>query len=341
MRALCAALLAEQTRTNFALIAADGDVRAAEALDGRTIVLRNGKIVEEGMVARLSGPSAHNYTQSYFTAGLKLDPEKAHRAIARGESLLQVQGLQIAPPAPGTKPDTLSFELRRGAALALIGEEGSGRRNMVRAVLGLDRLEAKRILFDAVDLNILSPAMALRLRRRVAFITGSDDTLDPRMTIWDTIDEPLRSHLGLSRDMLHGHREAALKRVGLASLAGNRPVASLSAFDRRRLQIARAIVATPLLTVVDEPLRGLDGFAPNVIRELLVDFRAQEGPAFFVITSDFAIAQALADDAMVFKDRSVIERGPIREMLKSPKDAHTKALVQAAQPALLQPAAEG
>jgi ABC-type microcin C transport system duplicated ATPase subunit YejF len=132
--------------------------------------------------------------------------------------------------------------------------------------------------------------------------------------------------------MVAGHREAALKRVGLASYDGSTPVSALPPFDKRRLQVARAIVSAPLLAVIDEPLRGLDAFAQALLRELLTDFRAQEGPAFLVITSDFSVAQALADEAMVLKDRHVIERGPIHEILRAPKEAATRALIDAVAP---------
>jgi peptide/nickel transport system ATP-binding protein len=199
----------------------------------------------------------------------------------------------------------------------------------MRAVLGLERKPGP-ILFDAVDLNLLSEAMTLRLRRRVAFVTGADDALDPRMTLWDTVDEPLRAHLTLSRELTAGYREAALKRVGLASHDGRRTVAALSPFDRRRLLVARAIVGAPLLVVVDEPLRGLDAVAQTTMRDLLADFRVERQAAFLVITSDFAVARALADEAMVFEGGRVVERGPIRSLLANPKEPATKALIDAA-----------
>ncbi len=152
------------------------------------------------------------------------------------------------------------------------------------------------------------------------------------MTLRDTVDEPLRAHLKLPRDIIVAHREAALKRVGLASHIERQPVATLSAFDKRRLQVARAMVSAPLLTVIDEPLRGLDAFAQVIMRDLLADFRMHEGPAFIVITSDFAVAQALADEALVFKDRRVIARGPVHELIRDPKDEALRGLIDAAMP---------
>jgi len=296
------------------------------------VVIRDGRIVEEGDAARLASGQAHAYTRTLFKTQPQLSLEQIKaRGAARGQPLLQVYGLDLLADSrnPSRQRDGLTFELRRGASLALVGEEGSGRRELARTVLGLDRMAAGRVVFDAVDLNILSQTMTSRLRRRIAFITGADDALDPRMTLWDTVDEPLRAHLNLSGELVAGYREAALKRVGLASHDGKRPVSTLSAFDKRRLQVARAIVGAPLLAVVDEPLRGLDAFAQTIMREVLTDFRTYQGPAFLVITADFTVAQALADEAFVFKDKKVIERGSIVDILRAPKEAHTRSLIDA------------
>jgi peptide/nickel transport system ATP-binding protein len=335
--ALTSALLAEKERLGFAMLLAARAPQIAVRLASQVMVLRHGRIVEVGSAARLAGGHAHAYTQTLFKALPRLALDKpAARAALRGESLLQVHGLDLRPhdTSKARSRETLTFELRRGASLALIGEQGSGRHALARAVIGLARLPG-RVVFDAVDLNVLSQAMTARLRRRIAFITGTDDSLDPRMTLWDTIDEPLRAHLGLSRELIAGYRDSALKRVGLASHDGGRPAGTLSPFDKRRLQVARAIVAAPLLAVVDEPLRGLDAFAQTILRDLLNDFRANQAPSFLVITADFSVAQALADDALVFKDRHIVERGAIRDLLRAPKDAHTRGLIDAvAAPAL-------
>ncbi|MEI9990090.1 MAG: ATP-binding cassette domain-containing protein [Rhizomicrobium sp.] len=332
IRAVVAALMEEQKRLGFALLYAARGLKAASRLGSRVIVLRQGKVIEEGAFAKLASGQSHAYTRTLFKALPKPLGLPPGRNATRGEPLLQVQGLDLAGAKGKARRDGITFELRRGAALALIGEEGSGRRALVRALLGLDHVAGGRVVLDQVDMSILSAPMTSRLRRRIAFITGADDALDPRMTLWDTVDEPLRAHLRLSREMVAGHRETALKRVGLASHDGRRAVATLSPFDKRRLQVARAIVSAPFLAVIDEPLRGLDAFAQSILTELLEDFRRQEGPAFLVITADVGVAQALAEDAMFFKDRKVVERGPLREILKNPKDEETRLLIEAAIP---------
>jgi len=331
-RRLSSALAGEQKRLGFALVYAAREPQPVLRLGGRVVVLRQGRVVEEGAAAHLLAGQTHAYTSALFKA-LPQPAAKPLRAAARGEPLLQVQGL-VLQPEPRKTPrqrDMLSFELRRGAAMALVGEAGSGRSVLLRAVLGLERRPG-RILFDAVDLNLLSEAMTLRLRRRVAFVTANDDALDPRMTLWDTVDEPLRAHLKLSRELTAGYRDTALKRVGLASHDGRRTVATLSPFDRRRLQVARAIVAAPLLVVVDEPLRGLDAPAQTTMRDLLAQFRVESQAAFLVVTSDFSVAEALCDEAMVFDKGRVVERGPIAALARMPKEDATRMLVEAASP---------
>jgi ABC-type glutathione transport system ATPase component len=326
---LTKALKDEQARLGFAILYATREPQPVARLMGRTIVLRQGRVVEEGEARHLMDGQTHLYTQALFKAlpdGTPRGPRKA----ARGEPLLQVQGLSLGGDIrkAARARDAIGFELRRGASLGLIGEAGSGRHRLLAALLGLERRPG-RILFDAVDLNMLSESMALRLRRRVAFVTSKEGALDPRMTLWDTVDEPLRAHLRLSRELTQGYRETALKRVGLASHDGRRAVADLSTFDQRRLQVARAIVAAPLLVVVDEPLRGLDAIAQTTMRDLLAEFRVESQPAFLVITSDFAVAEALCDEAMVFDHGRMVERGPIAVLAKSPRESATKALVEA------------
>jgi peptide/nickel transport system ATP-binding protein len=327
-RSLTDGLLAGQKKLGFAILYAARIPQVVARLGGRTIVLHHGRTVEEGEAEHMLSGQTHSYTRSLFRALPQPDVDRLRRASQRGEPLLQVQGLALEKTTRAR--NAISFELRRGASLALVGEDGSGRRGLARAVMGLDRRPG-RILFDAVDINLLSEAMTSRLRRRIAFVTSADDALDPRMTLWDAVDEPLRAYLRLSRDLTAGYREAALKRVGLASFDGRRPIATLSAFDRRRLQIARAIVAAPLLVVVDEPLRGLDAIARATVRDLLAEFRIEQQSAFLVITGDFAVARALADEVMIFDHGRVIERGSLRDVLRAPKEAMTRTLIEAAE----------
>jgi ABC-type microcin C transport system duplicated ATPase subunit YejF len=269
----------------------------------------------------LATKQSHSYTQTLFRASVPGEDATPARAASRAEPLLRLQGVWLKSAGKSKDRDKITFELRRGSSLGLIGEIGSGRRSLARALLGMEPIAAGRIVFDQVDIGVLSSAMKTRLRRRVSFITGDDAALDPRMTINDTLAMP--------RDLVAHNRDVALKRVGLAALPGSRTIFSLTPFDRRRLQIARAIVSQPLLAIVDEPLHGLDAFAQAVVRDLLRNFRSNEGAAILFITSDFGLARAFCEDGFVFKDGRIVERGPMANLLRAPQDAHTRKLLEA------------
>jgi len=327
-------LLKEQATSKFALIYFTGDPQVAVRLGGRVAVLRDGRLIEEGPAERMSGPRANAYTQSLFRAVPKLGKStEGPRASPRSEPLLQVRSIVFDRPAKRTKPpEGITFDLRRGGSLALVGKRGSGRRSIMRAVLGMSRLYYGRIIFDAVDMGVLSPAMRARLRQRVAFISGEGGVLDPRMTVYETVIEPTRAHIAMGRAENLQTAEAMLKRVGLGDMTLKRRIASLSVLDRRRVQVARALAGGPQLVVLYEPLLGLDAPGQALVLDLLKDFRRNEGAAFVTITANFAVAEALAEDALIVRDRKIIERGPIAEILRAPKEPHTAALIAAVSP---------
>jgi peptide/nickel transport system ATP-binding protein len=327
-RALARAIVAEQERQRFAILYNAMSTEVARWLGGRLIVMRHGRIVEEGPVSRLATSQSHAYTQTLLRPAVPIVIKQTAARGARGQAVVQAIGITLK------SSEKLTFELRRAGSLALIGERGSGRHALARQLIGLERIETGRVVFDQVDIGVLSETMMSRLRRRVAVIAGADDVLDPRLTVSDTVSEPLRATLDLPGRLMAGYRDSALKRVGLSSLNGELPVARLSVFDRRRLQVARAIVSAPVIAIVDEPFRGLDAFAQSVMRDLLRSFRTEEGPAFLVITSDVTVAQTLAEDAMVLKGGHVIERGTLADILGGPKHAYTRSLIEAASPAL-------
>lgn len=324
---LMSGLLVEQKRMGFAILAATKTAETGRGLGGRIVMLRDGRIAAEGNAETLAGTSA--YAQGFFKAAMPA--QQTARALGRGEPVLKAVELALAGAGKKTGRNALSFELRKGNVLALVGDTGSGRHFLVNTLLGLERAEKGRVILDSVDVGILSQQMMVRLRRRVGYIAGDDALLDPRMTVWDTVEEPLRAHLKLSGAIAAGYRDAALKRVGLDTIAGNRPVGTLCAFDKRRLQIARAIVSAPLLVIIDEPFTALDTVAQGVVRDLLRNFRAQEGPAFLVVTSDIRVAQMLADEVFVLKDRTVIERGLLSDVISKPKESYTKGFIEASR----------
>jgi ABC-type glutathione transport system ATPase component len=327
-------LLEAQARHGFALVYFTSDPRIPLRLGGRIAVLRDGALVEEGPVAQLASSQAHSYTQALFESVPRLGFSEAPRASPRSEPLLQVRSLVYDKPKDrhARPPEGVTFDLRRGASMALVGERGSGRRDIIRAVLGLSPHYFGRIIFDAVDLGVLSSDMRARLRRRVAFITGDNQALDPRMTVYETVTEPVRMHINLGEEENRRVAESVLKRVGLGDITLRSRVRELNILDRRRLQIARALAGSPHLVVLYEPLAGLDAPGQALVLDLLKDFRRRDGVASITVTANFAVAEALAEEILVVKGREIIERGFVTELLRAPQQTYTAALIAAVSP---------
>ena len=327
-----ARILAERDRTHFALLYFTANPATAARLGGRIAVLHDGKLIEEGSAGRLSSEHAHAYTQALFRTVLRATKtNKKPRTGPHSEPLLQVRNFYFeqAPRGRFDPAKGLSFELKRGAGLALVGEHGSGWRLLVRAVLGLEHAGHGQIVFDAVDIGILSNTMRVRLRRRVAFISGGDDVLDPRMTVSEVVTEPMRTNVNLGSEENRRAAETMLKRVGMGDIPLRRLAADLNPLNQRRLQVARALAATPQLLVLYDPLSGLDAPGQALMLDLLKDMWAREGTSFLLITADFAVAQALCENALVMAGRELVESGPVDELIRRPRHAHTKALVDA------------
>lgn len=321
-------LLAERARNNWGLIYFTGDPLTALKLGGRIAVLRDGKLVEEGEAEELASERADLYTQTFFRAVPQLTKDGGARPTLRSEPLLQVRSFALEKTTGPYEPSkTLNFELRRGGSIAIIGMRKSGRHSFVRAVLGLDRIGQGNVILDSVDIGVLSSTMRAKLRQKVAFLPGDDATLDPRMTVAEFVGEPIRAQVHSGRAERMRTVEDALKRVGMGEVPLRRFCHELDTLNKRRIQIARALTAVPQLLVLLEPLQGLDAMGQAILLDLLKGLRERRGVALLLVTADFRAAKALADQAFVVRARRLVEKGPIDELLRSPQDDYTRALV--------------
>ena len=319
---LLRALLAEQKRLGFAILAATMTAEMASGLGGRTVVMRDGRIVAQGSVEELSG-SANSYTQSFFKSAAPAS--QMQRALGRGEPVLKAVELLLPNAAKKSGRSALSFELRKGNVLALVGDEGSGRRGLVRTLLGLE-FAKKDAWFSTPSISeSCRSSMMSRLRRRVAISRAPTTMLDPRMSLWDTVAEPLRAHLHLRGGIVANYRDVALKRVGLDTLpgiAGGKPrrlrqaPAAGGARHRERARACRDRRA----------FRGLDAFRAGRDARSAAEFPRAGRPCVPVDHRPISrVAQTLADEAMVMNDGRIIERGALADYPARPKDAYTSA----------------
>ena len=223
----------------------------------------------------------------------------------------------------------LSFSLRRGEMLALVGESGCGKTTTAQSVLRLVRSDAGAIRFDGTDITTLPNSELRGLRRRMQIIYQDPyESLDPRFRVRATVEEPLLVHGIGSKAERRQEAEAALRLTGLdpPELFLDRYPHELSGGQRQRVAIAASLVLHPDLLVADEPVSMLDVSVRAGILGILDDLR-RRGLGILMITHDLSTAARFADRIAVMYLGRIVEEGPAREVVGNPQHPYTKALL--------------
>ena len=254
-------------------------------------------------------------------------------------SLLQVEGLVKHFPVrrgvfgrvSGTvrAVDGVDLQIASGETLGVVGESGCGKSTLGRLVLRLIERSAGRVLFEGEDLGALDGA-ALRSRRRALQIIFQDpySSLNPRMTVGQTLAEPLMLH-GLHRGR-HRERVAELLHiVGLAPEHAGRYPHEFSGGQRQRIGIARALAAEPKLIVCDEAVSALDVSVQAQVVNLLQDLQRRFGLAYMFIAHDLAVVKHIAGRIAVMYLGRIVELADRRALFAAPRHPYTQALLAA------------
>jgi peptide/nickel transport system ATP-binding protein len=230
--------------------------------------------------------------------------------------------------------DGISFELRAGRTLALVGESGCGKTTTGKALLQLLRGVAKtegEALLEGQPLDQLD-GEALQAARRSAQIIFQDpfSSLNPRLRVSEILEEGVASlQPGVTATDRRARVAALIEKVGLRADALDRYPHEFSGGQRQRLAIARALAVEPRLIVCDEPTSALDVSVQAQILNLLKDLQAELGVAYLFITHNFGVVEYLAHDIAVMKDGRIVEAGPAEQVLNQPQHAYTRALLAA------------
>lgn len=230
----------------------------------------------------------------------------------------------------------VSLSLEAGEIVALVGQSGSGKSTLVSLFIGLERPTAGRLSIEGIDVTAADERVWRTVRRRVQIVFQDPyDSLDPRQTIAEIVEEPLRVHrghrFGESRRERNRRVERALEEVGLTPVAGflSRRPPELSGGQRQRVAIAAALVIEPVLLLADEPVSMLDVSVRAEVLNLLVELRARRNLAVLYVTHDLATAAYVADRLVVLDHGLIVESGPVREVFAAPRHDYTRALLAA------------
>jgi len=226
--------------------------------------------------------------------------------------------------------DGVSFTIRRGETLGLVGESGCGKTTVGRTILALQQATGGEVLFEGKDVFRQDSASMRRLRRDMQIIfQDPGGSLNPRMRVGSIVGEPLEVHGMASGDELREQVEALLERCGLWRAAADRYPHEFSGGQRQRIGIARALALQPKLIVCDEPTSALDVSVQSEILNLLADLQQQFGLSYLFISHDMAVIHHICDRIAVMKDGKIVEEGSREDVIGNPQHPYTKRLLLA------------
>jgi len=257
-----------------------------------------------------------------------------------GENLVQAENIKVHFPITAgifqrtvgrvRAVDDVTFEIRKGETLGLVGESGCGKSTTGRALIRLRELTEGTVRFDGVDLFSLKSDALRRMRRRMQIIFQDPySSLNPRMTVGSIISEPIETHkLASGKAKLERVKEL-LSLVGLNPRYTNRYPHEFSGGQRQRIGVARALAVEPEFIVCDEPISALDVSIQAQVLNLLVELRAQFGLTYLFIAHDLSVVRHISDRVGVMYLGKLVELGPPSAIYETPAHPYTRALLSA------------
>jgi len=226
--------------------------------------------------------------------------------------------------------DGVTFEVRRGETLGLVGESGCGKSTIGRAMIRLRDATEGTVRFDGVDLTTLSSGPLRKMRRRMQIIFQDPyGSLDPRMTVGSIVSEPIDTHR-LAKGEAKKERVAELLRlVGLDPKYVKRYPHEFSGGQRQRIGVARALAVEPEFIVCDEPISALDVSIQAQVLNLLTDLRSRLGLTYLFVAHDLSVVKHISDRVAVMYLGKVVEIGPPDQLYAAPGHPYTRALLSA------------
>lgn len=267
--------------------------------------------------------------------------DKAEEVEKSSDIILEVKNLETKFPIKGgffggtvdyfKAVNDVSFTLKKGKTLGLVGESGCGKTTLGRSILRLVEPSAGSIIYHGKDITHVY-AEELRLLRRKMQIIFQDpySSLNPRMTISEILMEPLNIHkIGSSKEERLNMAKELFEKVGLKVNQLNRYPHEFSGGQRQRICIARALMLKPEFVICDESVSALDVSIQAQVLNLLLDLQEEFGLTYIFISHDLSVVNFIADEVGVMNAGKIVEMGKANEIYKQPKEEYTRSLLSA------------
>jgi microcin C transport system ATP-binding protein len=320
------------------------DLNLVKHFAQRVAVLNQGNLMEAGLTKQVFDHPTDAYTRALVNSEPSRDIAPV---MPLSPVLLKTEDLSVAYPGTQSswfqKPQPhkvlrkVSFSLKQGQTIGIIGESGSGKTTLGMAVLGLLGDSAAQVSGEVDilgnDWQTLKPVERRAMRSSLQVIFQDPfGSLSPRMNVMQIVSEGLDIHFP---KLSNAERETRvvdmLREVGIERSALTRYPHEFSGGQRQRIAIARALILRPQILVLDEPTSALDVSIQKQVLALLSELQKKYNLAYLMISHDLAVIRAMSHEVMVLKDGKVVEFGDTEHMIKNPKQVYTKELFAAAQ----------
>ena len=324
---------------DMALIFITHDLAVVAGLADKVAVMRHGEVVEAGPTGAVFRTLAHPYTRQLFEASAHVP--RRDPSLPGGPPVLTVDNVVrdyrvprrslFAPAATFRAVDGVSFRIERGENVGLVGESGSGKSTLARAIMALETAQAGTIAIDGEAHNAREGASFATRRKLQVVFQDPYGSFDPRQRVDTLITEPF--HL-LGAEAPRGkERERriaeALDNVGLHASDAHKYIHEFSGGQRQRIAIARALIISPSLIILDEAVSALDVSIRAQILDLLADLSDRLELSYLFISHDLSVVRSITDRVLVMKSGKIVESGSTADIFANPQHPYTKELLAA------------
>lgn len=352
-----------QQEENMSVIFITHDLALASSIADDVLVMYRGKQMEYGAAQKVLNSPEHPYTKAllacrpnaehknnklltvsdFWKEGVEVEPNHdsiTYPTIASEENILEVNNLNIWFPDKTSwlgKTETyfkavngVSFDLKKGEVLGLVGESGCGKSTISKSLMGLLPVKEGQIIYEGRDLAKISEKEWASVRTDIQMIFQDPySSLNPRMRVGDLLKETLHRHHIVPPKEIDAEVERLLGMVHLPADSIKRYPHQFSGGQRQRIGIARALSVRPKLLICDECVSALDVSVQAQILNLLKELQIEQNLSYLFISHDLNVVHYISDRVLVMEKGVLVEKGKAEQVLKSPKHPYTQKLVAA------------